>query len=601
MTDLPAIARALDDLRARLVAAAAADDRWTRAHPAHRGSAENLAHYVALRHYDIRSLQNDLASWGLSSLGRAEAHVLASVDAVCRAVASLADLPENPPPPPPVGFDDGERLLERNAEALLGAAAGDRRTRIMVTLPSEAAEDGAVVAGVVAAGAELVRINCAHDGPDAWDRMIAHVRRAERACGRRVTVTMDLAGPKLRTGAVVPGPAVVKLKPIRDALGRTVRPVQARLVHPAADGGAPAPDAPPAIPVTDAAWLGRRHRGDRIVFADSRGAKRAFVVVDIGSAVTVELADTAYLVPGTPLRVGEDATEVGGLPTRSRAMTVRIGDELVLDRDTAPADPDAGTLRIGCTLPQVFEDTRVGHRIFFDDGRIGGVIEGAGPDALRVRITDADLKGSKLRAEKGINLPDTDLQLSALTDDDLRDLPFVVGHADAVSLSFVRSADDVALLQDRLAELGGEHLGVILKVETVSGFENLPAILFAAMQSPRVGVMIARGDLAVEAGYGRLAEVQEEILWVCEAAHVPVIWATQVLDRLARTGRPSRAEITDAAASGRAECVMLNKGPYVDLAVRFLDDVLHRMSEHQRKKGALLRRLRSWDEPPAAR
>ncbi|MEU5844309.1 pyruvate kinase [Rhodococcus sp. NPDC047139] len=601
MTDLSAIARSLDDLRESLVAAAAADDRWTRAHPVHRGSAENLAHYVALRHNDIRSLQNDLASWGLSSLGRAEAHVLASVDAVCHAVASLADLPENPSPPPPVDFDDGERLLERNAEALLGAAAGDRRTRIMVTLPSEAADDGAVVAGVVAAGAELVRINCAHDDPDAWERMIAHVRRAERVHGRRVTVTMDLAGPKLRTGAIVPGPAVVKLKPTRDALGRTVRPVQARLVHPAADGVAPASDAPPAIPVTDAAWLGRRRRGDRIVFADSRGSKRVFVVVDTGSAVTVDLADTAYLVPGTPLRVGEDVTEVGNLPTRRRAMTLRIGDELVLDRHTAPADPDAETLRIGCTLPQVFEDTCVGHRIFFDDGRIGGVVESAGPDALRVRITDADLGGSKLRAEKGINLPDTDLQLSALTDDDLRDLPFVVDHADAVSLSFVRSADDVTLLQDRLAELGGEHLGVILKVETVSGFENLPAVLFAAMYSPRVGVMIARGDLAVEAGYGRLAEVQEEILWVCEAAHVPVIWATQVLDRLARTGRPSRAEITDAAASGRAECVMLNKGPHVDLAVRFLDDVLHRMSEHQRKKDSLLRRLRSWDEPPAAR
>nr|WP_330151624.1 pyruvate kinase [Rhodococcus sp. CC-R104] len=273
---------------------------------------------------------------------------------------------------------------------------------------------------------------------------------------------------------------------------------------------------------------------------------------------------------------------------------------MLLDLDPAPAEPDARPRRIGCTLPQVFVDTKVGHRIFFDDGKIGGVVEEAGPEELRIRITDADPRGTRLGSAKGINLPDTELRLPALTDDDLAHLPFVAAHADAVSLSFVRSATDVRLLQDRLAEVGGGHLGIVLKVETVSGFENLPSILFAAMHSSRVGVMIARGDLAVEAGYGRLAEVQEEILWLCQAAHVPVIWATQVLDSLARTGRPSRAEVTDAAASGRAECVMLNKGPFVDHAVRFLDEVLLRMAEHQRKKDSLLRRLRAWDTPPLA-
>jgi len=79
--------------------------------------------------------------------------------------------------------------------------------------------------------------------------------------------------------------------------------------------------------------------------------------------------------------------------------------------------------------------------------------------------------------------------------------------------------------------------------------------------------MIARGDLLVEIGYERLAEVQEEILWLCEAAHVPVIWATQVLEGLAQKGLPSRAEITDAAMGVRAECVMLNKGPHIIEAV----------------------------------
>ena len=104
--------------------------------------------------------------------------------------------------------------------------------------------------------------------------------------------------------------------------------------------------------------------------------------------------------------------------------------------------------------------------------------------------------------------------------------------------------------------------------------------------------MIARGDLAIECGYERLAEVQEEILWICEAAHVPVIWATQVLENLAKSGQPSRAEITDAAMGERAECVMLNKGPHILEAVDVLDDILRRMQAHQTKKQAMLRELR---------
>jgi pyruvate kinase len=103
--------------------------------------------------------------------------------------------------------------------------------------------------------------------------------------------------------------------------------------------------------------------------------------------------------------------------------------------------------------------------------------------------------------------------------------------------------------------------------------------------------MIARGDLAVECGFERLAEVQEEILWMCEAAHVPVIWATQVLESLAKEGFPSRAEITDAAMSERAECVMLNKGPHIREAVAVLDDILQRMETHVTKKRSMLREL----------
>jgi pyruvate kinase len=103
--------------------------------------------------------------------------------------------------------------------------------------------------------------------------------------------------------------------------------------------------------------------------------------------------------------------------------------------------------------------------------------------------------------------------------------------------------------------------------------------------------MIARGDLAVELGWARLAEMQEELLWLAESARVPVIWATQVFEQLIRENQPTRAEMTDAAMSQRAECVMLNKGPFVLDAITLLDDIAGRMRGHQLKKSARLRAL----------
>ena len=114
------------------------------------------------------------------------------------------------------------------------------------------------------------------------------------------------------------------------------------------------------------------------------------------------------------------------------------------------------------------------------------------------------------------------------------------------------------------------------------------------MQQEALGVMIARGDLAVELGIERMSEVQDQILWFFEAGHVPVIWATQVLESLAKSGLPSRAEITDAAMAQRAECVMLNKGPFITEAISALSDILTRMGGHTQKKRDMLRQLRSW-------
>jgi pyruvate kinase len=574
-------------------------------HPNYADSQKNLLHYLALRSQDLRQLQPELAVLGLSSLGRVESHVLASIDAVLAALRSLdqqACLTD--PDSQQSKFDTGSHLLDLHSRDLLGVSPSTRSVRIMVTLPSEAQNDYTLIHSLLQQGMDVARINCAHDGPPVWERMIRHIRRAEKALGRTCRILMDLGGPKLRTGPMEQGPVVTKLKPLRDAFGAVTHPARVWLT------GANKPVPPPteadaSLPVA-AGWIARLQTGDRIRFADARGARREMTVSDkTNDGCWAELTRTAYITPGisltrlAPRKTKKDETRIGNFQSASGAIDLHIGDVLILTRQLRPGggatrDSAARVLspaRIGCTLPEIFNDVQTGERLWLDDGKIGGFIEKVECDRIFIRITQARVEGEKLRSDKGINLPDSALKLPALTKKDLQDLTFVASHADMVGLSFAQSAGDVELLLERLDQLGRNDLGVVLKIETQRGFEQLPSMLLAGMKSASLGVMIARGDLAVECGFERMAEVQEEILWICEAAHCPVIWATQVLETLAKEGIPSRAEITDAAMGHRAEAVMLNKGPHIVRAVQTLDDILQRMEAHQSKKQSMMRGL----------
>jgi len=571
-------------------------------HPSYRESARNLIHYLAMRRNDLRELQGELARIGVSSLGRAESHVLASVDKVLGILHKLSDRPwQSMAPSEPVGSESSRRLLVQHTEETLGAAPKGRTVRIMVTLSSDAALDFGLVQQLVASGMDVARINCAHDSPAEWKRMAANVRRAANALGRSVRILADLAGPKLRTGYIASEAAVLKLRPQRDRFGHMVAPALVGLRP--AGSRQPVRSAAANIGI-DPLWLATLMEGDEIEFTDARGSKRLLFVTqrdEIGALA--ECKRTAYLVQDTLLtrkrkNRGADTTPLFDLPELPGALHLRRGDILRLTR-RVPAQSITSSnrrmARVACTLPEVFGDIAKGERIWFDDGRIGGVIRRIGKDFVDVEITQARENGEKLAGDKGINLADSQLNLPALTSKDIEDLAVVTDIADLVGLSFVQKSSDIDALRARLLELGRPDLGIILKIETRRSFENLPELLFSAMAGNAAGIMIARGDLAVECGYERLAEVQEEILWAAEAAHMPVIWATQVLEALAKTGLPSRAEITDAAMGERAECVMLNKGPYIVGAISMLDDILRRMEAHQSKKRPLLRALKSWD------
>ena len=575
----------------------------------HKKSARNLIHYLALRRHDIRELQEELAALGLSSLGRMESHVLAGVESVLKVLHRLAGREWVSPDGcrPGVEFTEGKTLLRANTDALLGPPPQKRSVRIMVTVPREAAEDYQLVRQLVASGMNCMRVNCAHDDAEAWSGMIANLQRAKKDLGRECRIEIDLAGPKLRTGSIHPKTQIVKWRPQRDLRGEVVTRAQVWLTP--MENPELAPGEADGCLCVSAELLAKMHKGDSIKFKDLRGKSR---VLEIGSADgrsrMAASAQTVYLNAGGALTFAhisrvDGATRVSAEanvgPSKRSFILLKAGDILVLTRAPVPGHPalynEEGQIEqpatISCTLPEIFADLHPNEPVWFDDGKIGGVIESVSIDRVTVRITTAKPGGDKLGEDKGINFPNSTIRLPAMTTKDLADLAFMVKHADIIGLSFVRRPEDVAALQAELAPLNASEMGIMLKIETRTAFEHLPAILLQAMRGGKVGVMIARGDLAVECGWERLAEAQEEILWVCEAAHVPVIWATQVLENLAKTGAPSRAEITDAAMGERAECVMLNKGPHLVRAVQVLDDILCRMEAHQSKKSARLRRL----------
>jgi pyruvate kinase len=574
-------------------------------------SAENLLHYLTLRREDIRPLQDSLARLGLSSLGRVEPHVLATMNAVLHDLYLLKGQSKTVSNFPDMcAFEKGADCLELNSANLFGDQPVNRRAHIIVTMPVEAADDYLMVHQLLLSGMNCMRINCAHDYPEIWSRMIETLRNAKQATGLSCRILMDLGGPKLRLGPMETSPAVIKVRPLRASNGKILRPARIWLTPvKTVFSEMSAADITLAL---EPAWLGGLKVGDRIRFRDVRGAKRSWRIREkCADGYWAESRKTAYLANGVGLQVHDPLgnpgaeTEISGLAPQDSVCLIRKGDVLFVSAKVEPGKPalhdSNGELlnpgKVSLAIPEVYRDVRLGEPIFFDDGRIAGIVEKRDADQLQIRITHTRNPVEKLEGNRGVNLPDTDLKLAALSTKDLQDLEFAARHADMIGLSFTNSPDDVHALFQHLQKLGRDDIGAVLKIETKRGFAHLPAILLEALNFSACGVMIARGDLAVECGFERMSEVQEEILWVCESAHVPVIWATQVLEGLTKRGHASRAEVTDAAMAQEAEAVMLNKGQHVIKAVEMLDDILQRMQGHHRKKRSMMRKLHLALEP----
>ena len=565
-------------------------------HPEYEASARNLVHYRALRKVDITSLQKQLGALGLSRFARSQSHIMASLKTARWILRNMIAKNNVSSGHFDLSIKKGKKLIRRHAKALLGYSAKNRRVRIMVTQPTHSAYDSQLVSDFVAAGMNSARINCAHDGPEFWHMMIGNIRAASKHHRRNIKICMDLGGPKIRTGSMRPGPKVVSFAPERDTLGRVTGPAVLHLVtewYPDAEEMYPVP-----LPIE---YLQSLSVGDIIHLEDTRGKERLIkVIAREEDGWIAHCYERAYLQTGMPVKRDHDVQPalIGELPPVEEKIVLKTGDLLLLHKDPRDgeqtlSDQDGNVLQpahISCTSLEIFDQVEVGERVLFDDGKIEGMIEQIAPDdVLHIRITYAKREGQKLRADKGINFPDRALNVRGLTEKDKKDLEFVTQNADVVNMSFVNTAQDAQDLIDELTKLDAlDKIGIILKIETQQGYDNLTEIMLTAMQTYPVGVMIARGDLAIEVGWENMPRIQEEILSLCLAAHMPDVWATQVLENLAKKGLPSRAEITDAARANRAECVMLNKGPYTVQAIELLDSILSDMKSHQDKNQALL-------------
>lgn len=462
-------------------------------HKEYERSAENLFHYLVLRSFDLRPIQHALSQFGLSALGTAEGYVLQNLRNVIQHLKRMAGtLIVAKLGQESLGYEESRDLLDKHTKNLFGLLPSGAKTKIMVTLPTEAAFDETSILNMAKNGMDVVRINLSHDDEQVWRAMVRNVQTVSRMIERPIKIYMDLAGPKIRTGS--------------------------------------------------------------ISYQNSKGKERNKLRIREGEHVFL---------------------------TKERGKTIK--SKFTKDGEQIQM------AKINVSLPQIIDDVSIGDPILFDDGMVTGTIVTKNENSCEVKIEKCFKP--KLGSEKGINLPQTQLNLPALTPEDIQVLSFACEHADILGYSFVRNEHDVELLYKELEVLGAKDIGVVFKIENQEAFENFPSILLKGMKRNKIGVMIARGDLAVELGFERISEVQKELLWICEAAHIPVIWATQVLETLAKKGIPTRAEISDAAQGASAECVMLNKGPHINDAIHTLRTILDKMDGLMSKKKESLRAL----------
>lgn len=276
-------------------------------------------------------------------------------------------------------------------------------------------------------------------------------------------------------------------------------------------------------------------------------------------------------------------------PFAGDVVDCRLHDEFTLVRE-----PHGNAAReLACTYRQLPSDLKRGETVLFADGTVAMTVTETVPRGVRLKVT---LPG-RLRSRQGLNLPGSDLAVGALTDKDLADLDWTARHSadvDFVALSFVRSPDDVSqLCRELQSRRCPAH--VVVKIEKPEAVRNLDRIIDVAD-----AVMVARGDLGVEMDVQRVPAIQKQIIGMCNDAHRPVITATQMLNSMEHSNRPTRAEASDVfnAVLDGTDAVMLSGesavGEYPVEAVQTMSRICSEAEAYLENAGD-----HDWKAPPS--
>jgi pyruvate kinase len=570
-------------------------------------SLRNLKAYIKLRSMDIRKLQNQLADIGLSSLGRAQSCIINSINQDIFILSKLLNKEyiQTQSDIDALSYEEAKKIMLKNS-LVFGETRDNFRTHVMVTLPSEAALSNDLIAKLIRNGSSVLRINTAHDDAATWNKMAAIIKEEDKKQNKSTKIYVDLAGPKNRTQSIEKifkpfrigswrNPKTVELLPLSKEGALTTKGLKDNFGNRKS-----------TLVVSDE-FFNTCKKAKEITFDDfERETTQTYQISVQNNRVFVEVDKKITIYENTTCEIEDYENNQNGmsklynyelLPQEIRLFKNQrliITNKNILGQANFKYQDTIYSGIVGCTNKDIFPYVKVGHEIFIDDGKIGCRVVDTNDLGLICEIFLAKENGTLLKEEKGINFPSTDLMIDAITDADKKNFEDIVDFADIIGLSFAQTSDDIKMLQQMLKDKGKTSTAIAPKIETKTALRNLPHILQNLIQWEKFAIMIARGDLAIEVGFDNLPYIQEEIFGVCEAAHVPVIYATQILEGKMKNNLPSRAEVTDAASAQRADCVMLNKGPYVDDTVIVLKNILRRMHNLFQKNRQLLSICEEW-------
>ncbi len=570
----------------------------------------NLKQYLILRSKDQTKLQEKLFLLSLSSLGSSSAHVAGRVETLYEQISSsltCSDIPQEEINC--LGIKEAIKLASTNSAMLFGgkikSKLSKQTTAIMVTLPSNASDnDGKLIRELADSGVKAFRINSAHDSAEVWNSMakvIANINES-RDEDSKIKIFVDLAGPKIRTGRIRKVETPVEIGSNKAPQDLLVFYSKDMITKPKTKDAQTQKKEPAQI-VIEKEFFQTLKEGEQFKIKDSNKKKVLVNVVKIyDDYAKCEIEKKVYLNNDSKVSMSTQKGKIFGVQKRIEPIRLFKNDLIdITENDTlgrsAIYDENNTLLKpilISGSFSGIIKYIDLGEKIFIDDGKIGLEVIQKNSNSIRCKVFLAKSKGTLLKEEKGINFPSTNVKIKALTKVDKINALSVMGFVDTFNLSFTQNAEDVLDLQNLLKKYERTDIGIVAKIETNRAVVNMPEILEQLLKCEKSGVMIARGDLAIEVGFQKLAYIQEELLDICDAAHMPVIWATQVLESQMKNNLPSRAEITDAAMSSRAECVMLNKGAFAIDTIGVLIHILDDMHSIFKKNRQLLSKKTFW-------